>query len=161
VFWCVGEREARAGNRLSNVEPVQPGGRQPADDHAECAWLLYGCVMKIIIRLLDDQKQLLGWAEVGGKFGGDRCLYADVMRAEIVIERVGIAHFTNIQWAELNINLTTEVTRTHVEVGQIWVMRFVAPLFQFGSSEESLPAVTEKRNVEIEVPTGHLGIVTH
>lgn len=117
--------------------------------------------MKVIIRLLDDEKQLLGWAQVGGKFGGDGCLYADCMRAEIVVERGGIVGFTNIQWADLNINLTTEVTRAHVEAGQVYAMRFMEPLFQFRSSEGSLPAVTEKQNVEIEVPTGVLGITAH
>lgn len=117
--------------------------------------------MKIVIRLLDDEKQLLGWTEIQAKFGGDGCLYADAMRSEIVIERGGIIRYTNIQWTELNINLTTNVTPGFVEVGQIYAMRFIEPLFTFGSSEPSLPAVTEKRNVEIEVPTGHIGVTAH
>jgi hypothetical protein len=117
--------------------------------------------MKVVIRLLDGDGGLLGWGQVEAAFRGDGCVYSAQMRLEIPIERAGIVETMNMQWCDLNINLDRPVQKAHMEVGQLWSLRFVEPLFQLSSSRSSLPSVTEHKNVDIEVPTGHLGIVTH
>jgi hypothetical protein len=125
------------------------------------ALLCLGEKVKVVIRLLDEEKQLLGWGEVVADAKGDGTLCSTTPRIEIPIERAGMIAFLNSHWVDLNVNLSIPQPKSVVEVGQIFSLRFIEPIFRIPSSEPSLPAVTIRSSAEVEVPTGHLGVVVH
>ena len=113
---------------------------------------------KLVIRLLDSANQLLGWTEHQAKARGDGKLRAQG-QVRLVIEQAGSPQTLSVHWADLNVEVRTDVTAwLSVIVGQVLtVAEHDGPLITAGAMPGPLPAVTVRQAVSVNVPVGQMG----
>lgn len=113
---------------------------------------------KIVVRLLDEEGMLLGWASLLAEARGDRCLRA-AQACAIPIDAAGVATMLSYHWADLNIQKRVPLTHTQpMRVGDTMTLTFPDDvIFTFPSDEGPLPPVTVRGSVTVAVPTGAMG----
>lgn len=119
--------------------------------------------MKLVIRLLGDDGQLLGWCEHQAAVKGDGCLRANgpVM---LTTDLSGRPDQVSVHWADVNVE-----TRVRYPLTGGWVPAgrplLLYPggevLIRCGPMAGGLPPTTTKAPVAVQPLTGALGAVSH
>lgn len=118
--------------------------------------------VKIVVRLLDSEGVLLGWAPLLAEARGDQCLRA-VQSCTLPIDVEGIGTVLSYHWADLHVQKRVTLTQPqHVRVGSSLTLTFPDDVvFHFPSDEGPLPPVTVRGSVVVGVPTGSMGARTN
>lgn len=106
-----------------------------------------------ILRLLDKDRQVLGWTRIVGETRGDGAVYATqdfVAEADVT----GTATALNVHWPELHWHDTTTLPGAmSVEQGKVFTVRIKdQTLLRVASESLPLPAVTVRSSVDIRIP---------
>jgi hypothetical protein len=113
---------------------------------------------KIVVRLLDADNELLGWAEHAAHARGDGKLWSQAP-VTIMVERDGVPVCVSLHWADLNVESRIPCPSVRVSVGQtVTIFAAQVPMLTLGEPPKGLPAVTVG-SVVVGVPTGGLGVV--
>jgi hypothetical protein len=113
-------------------------------------------VTKLVVRILGEQEELLGWAEVAGEARGDgKITVAD--KTFILIEQAGKAMYHSIHWCDVNVEIRSLVERQPVVVGDVLTIPGEWVAIVCGPAAGGLPPVTVRTPVEIGIPVGSLG----
>ncbi len=111
---------------------------------------------KLIVRAIDANGEMLGWAEVYADMFGDGNL--TVARPTVIpIEQEGLLAFTSVHWCDVNVEIRTPTPHRAVSVGHHvnipapWVAIVVGP------PAGGLPPITVRTPIEIGLPVGQLG----
>lgn len=117
---------------------------------------------KIVVRLMDAEGRMLGWAETSAHARGDGKLWIEKPVAVPVIED-GNFEFISSHWTEMNIEVRLPVPEGPVALKKGTIMPLTAPwaVFDLGAPAGGLPPVTIGHNVAITVPTGVIAAVGH
>jgi hypothetical protein len=110
-------------------------------------------VTKVVLRLLDSDGALVGWAVHHARLRGDGCLRAssDVI---IPIDPPRVGTVLSIHWCDPNVEI-----RMPVVVGgmpSFVAFRFDDPLIRIGEMPGPLPAITVG-SVAVGIPVGAMG----
>jgi hypothetical protein len=112
--------------------------------------------MKLVIRLLDCDGKLLGWAEHAPLLLGDGTLRASGPIV-IQVDEEGVTAFVSTHWCDVNVE-----TRVHCEVLKVAVgstfacFKYKDVIVRVGEAAGGLPPVTVKNHTVIAVPVGSL-----
>ncbi len=117
-------------------------------------------VTKLVIRILDAQDQLLGWAEAQGEARGDGKLWVSGPTL-VGIERDGETAYLSVHWCDVNVEIRSVIERTLVQPGKIFRLPGEWPAITCGPAAGGLPPVTVRSPVSIDVPLGAMGVRTH
>ena len=110
---------------------------------------------KLVIRILDRQEQLLGWAEVVGEARGDGKIWIKDP-THILIEQDGVTGFHSIHWCDVNVEIRTLVEPRKVKLGDVLVIDGEHEAINCGPAAGGLPPVTVRTPVTIGIPVGSL-----
>jgi hypothetical protein len=125
---------------------------------------------KFVVRLLDPNNEMLGWATVYGEPRPNErrrsCCFFPGGPTYIKIERGGRAERMSIHWCDLDIGrITNIIDPQDVTAGQSVVYHWIEPLFQVVGSaefaEQELACTVIRDNVTIDIPAGALGVIGH
>lgn len=114
---------------------------------------------KCVVRLLDEENQLLGWAEVYASPRGDGKLWCNGP-VQAVIDVPGthkLAH-VSLHWCEINTETRLPFGHRFVTYGErVTVYLPNTPIITVGPMPGPLPPVTVGRPVAIGIPVGQMG----
>lgn len=108
---------------------------------------------KLVVRLLDEHDNLLGWAECEGQMRGDGKLWVKDP-TPIMIESAGTVAYHSVHWCDANVEIRSRVDHAAVTPGQMiqvpgdWVPVVI------GKAASGLPPVTVRTNIQIALPAG-------
>lgn len=118
---------------------------------------------KFVVRLLDAENQLLGWAEVSASARpqGQRrsCPFWADRPTQFVIDQDGIAAQITIHWCDLDLARSSPpLEPTAVKAGQVFTLNWIEPVWLVPAPEKDvpLPAVTVRQSVTLTPPAGQL-----
>ena len=116
---------------------------------------------KLVIRLLDADQVLLGWAEVEGHARGDGKIWVNAPTV-LPITDPGKPKYVSVHWCDVNVEIRSEIADiAQVVVGDTITLPGEWAAITCGPAAGGLPPVTVRSNVEIGVPVGALGALTH
>ena len=115
--------------------------------------------MKLVIRLLDGNGDLLGWCEHQAAVKGDGCLRAN-RAVGLTVDVAGRPAWVSVHWADVNVE-----TRVPYPLNAKWVgsgqTLLLYPggsvLMECGSMPANLPPVTMKSPARVFPLTGGIG----
>ena len=114
-------------------------------------------ITKLVVRLLGEREELLGWAEIAGEARGDGKIWiSDPTR--ILIEQEGMLSYNSFHWCDINVEIRSIVESQRVKVGDCIVLPGELVAFTLGPAAGGLPPVTVKNPVTIGIPVGQLGV---
>jgi hypothetical protein len=113
-------------------------------------------VTKLVIRMLDVDEQLLGWAEVQAEARGDGKLWVDPPTF-VAIERDGVVNYLSVHWCDVNVEIRSVVERARVTLGQLFELPGQWAAITCGPAAGGLPSVTVRSPVAVQVPVGAFG----
>ena len=108
---------------------------------------------KLVVRVLDESEQLLGWAEVIGQARGDGKIWVE-RATEIVIETSGVPHYLSVHWCDVNVETRSVIESAFVKVGNSLHIPADWSAIICGPAAGGLPAVTVRSPITIGVPVG-------
>lgn len=111
---------------------------------------------KLVLRLLTDKSELLGWAEVEGDARGDGQIWVDPPTI-IPLEQSGTLAHVSVHWCDVNVEIRQDVDHTSVKAGDVMTLPGNWAAITVGPAAGGLPPVTVRSNVAINVPLGALG----
>ena len=113
---------------------------------------------KLVVRLLGQEGELLGWGVVMAEARGDGALWMpEGPPLTVVAEQAGVAATVSVHWADINIETRVEAFPIPVNAGQKVPLTFGGPMIKIGDPPQNLPAVTVRRSVTVGVPVGEVG----
>jgi hypothetical protein len=114
---------------------------------------------KMVVRVLDAEGVLLGWAEVMAEARGDGCLWPTSADQVVVISELsGVPAALSIHWADVNIETRVPCRNTRrMALGELLPLQWPGPMMQVGPMANGLPAVTVRAPITIGVPPAQLG----
>jgi hypothetical protein len=116
---------------------------------------------KLVIRIMDAQNQLLGWAEATGEAKGDGKIWVDAP-TRVMIEQTGIPHLLSVHWCDVNVEIRSLVEQKKpLAFGNVLELPGQWPAITCGPAAGGLPPVTVRDPVSIGIPVGALGARTH
>ncbi len=112
---------------------------------------------KVVIRLMADGGQMLGWAEAQGHARGDGKIWVESDVLVAIIED-GYWDYISAHWADVNIEVRNRVPEGPIELikGSVIPIKAPWPVFSLGEPAGGLPPVVVTSNVKITVPTGSM-----
>lgn len=112
---------------------------------------------KLVIRILDPEEQLLGWAEAYAVARGDGTLWVE-RPTPIMIEVEGLPRYISVHWCDVNVETraTTDFTAA-ISTGNTLTMPGDWTAIVVGPMAGGLPPVTVRNNVAVMMPVGALG----
>lgn len=120
---------------------------------------------KFVIRILDAEHQLLGWAEVYPKLhpgiGRASCGFVTTTPTKFLIEQDGDARYLVVHWCDPDLARIVEIMGAPVAVKKDQIVQYawVEPVWLIsGMRDVPMPTVTVRQSVEIGVPTGSIGV---
>ncbi len=117
-------------------------------------------VTKLVIRILDAQDNLLGWAEAEGVAYGDGKLTV-AHPVLLGIEQRGRPAMLSVHWADVNVEIRSAMDRADVKAGDVFQIPAPWAAITVGPMATGLPPVTVSSPVRIVVPVGGLGATPH
>jgi hypothetical protein len=115
---------------------------------------------KFVLRLLDAEGNLLGWAEVQGVARGNGALWMEADTA-IFIRQAGVPSRLSVHWCDVNCEYSVAFPGvTEANVGNFITITAEGPLWTVGPAAGGLPPV-EVASTVIGIPVGSLGMRTH
>lgn len=111
--------------------------------------------VKLVVRVLDADNRLLGWAAVPGHMPGDRCLWVRGNHP-VKLTAEGTPAFLSVHWCDLGVQSRMAWTGAPVGQSHILLLHWDGPVMRFASDEGPLPGVTVEAPVALETPTGNL-----
>jgi hypothetical protein len=108
----------------------------------------------LIVRLMTDDRQVLGWCELPAVTQGDGCLWA-LGVVHCVVQQGGVATRYNVHWRVLHVHQDFLLGEPMaVQAATAVPLRFTAPALRFASSPDPLPPLTVQQSVTVAPPTG-------
>lgn len=103
-----------------------------------------------IVRLLDKDRNVLGWNKIPCETKGDGCIWAK-QAFTFEAEATGIGTLIHYHQADLNVWLQLPLPEAFpVDAGKVYGIPLTGELFRFNSRiEDTAPAVTVRTNVTI------------
>lgn len=114
---------------------------------------------KFVIRILDEQGEMMGWQEVMAEAPGDGTL---VTRGDtfIPMDRAGIPTIISYHWADINVETKVAVNPEKVRFEPGMNVHFgPTKLITIGPAAGGLPPVTTRGNTSIAVPAGNMAAI--
>lgn len=113
---------------------------------------------KLVVRLLSESLELLGWTEVHAVAKGDGTL-RNLSAVGLMVEAAGVARYVSTHWCDLNVETRVEFTEP-VAVGQ-WIPLWEpgSPIVCVGVAASGLPPVTVRTPIRAMPATGNLATV--
>ena len=110
---------------------------------------------RLIIRLLNAQGQLLGWAEALGEARGDGALWVWAP-TNIGIEVNGILTHVSVHWCDVNVEVRVVAAPQTVTLGQVITLPGNWEAMRCGPAAGGLPPVTVRTPVSVGLLAGSL-----
>jgi hypothetical protein len=115
---------------------------------------------KFVLRLLDPDGRMLGWAEVQGVARGNGAIWMN-HDAAIIIRQAGVPSRLSVHWCDVNCEYSVAFPGVQgAEVGSFVTITAEGPLWTVGPAAGGLPPV-EVESTVIGIPVGSLGMRTH
>lgn len=115
---------------------------------------------KLIIRVLDADGHLLGWAEACGDARGDGALWVDPVPG-VLIDEPGTPAWLSVHWCDVNVEVRSQLVAPAAKAGDTITPQWNGPALVVGPAAGGLPPVTVRQSIAIGVPAGQLGAVAH
>ena len=114
---------------------------------------------KFVVRLMDNDNNMLGWGAVMAEAKGDGALYP-VEPLNGHGEVTGVATSALIHWADVNLRCRAFIGEVPIKGGAPFALLWTGPILRLDNpaDHDPLPPVTIHNSVEINVPTGNIGI---
>lgn len=115
---------------------------------------------KFVVRLLDEEDELLAWATVYGtarpQARAGSCPFFPTEPTSFLIEREGLAARISVHWCDLDVaRQQALVEPVAVAPGQRFSFAWIEPVWLVaGMRDVPLPPVTVRAPVAVGVPTG-------
>lgn len=113
---------------------------------------------KFVLRVLDGDGVLLGWAELQAEARGDGRLWARGPTA-VAVTTPGTPAALSLHWVDINVEVRRPWPHAPVSAGEILTLTWEQPLLVVGEPAGGLPPVTVGTAV-VSMPVGALGAVT-
>lgn len=111
---------------------------------------------KLVVRAMDADRRMLGWAEVEAEARGDGKLWV-APATFLPIDRAGTVAYLSIHWCDVNVEITQVTDAQRVVPGQALGLPGEWPAITVGDAAGGLPTVTVRDPIMIGVPVGALG----
>jgi hypothetical protein len=111
---------------------------------------------KIVIRIMNEQEEILGWAEVMAEARGDGKLWV-AEPTMVLIEKDGVTRYFSSHWCDVNVELRHVVEPKQVKFGEMLEIPGELAIITVGPAAGGLPSVTVREPIRIGIPVGNLG----
>lgn len=113
---------------------------------------------RLILRLLDDSGQMLGWELCEAHVPGNGAL---VLSAPVVIpiDKPGLPTCLSVHWVDVNVEVKIPLTfNTFCNAGSSWMVN-AGEIIRVGPQADGLPPVTVRSSVGVSILPAGMGLV--
>ena len=115
---------------------------------------------KLIVRILNEQEEMLGWAEAVGHARGDGKIWVDAP-TQVFIEESGVVFYLSVHWCDVNVEIRSRVDPASVIKNNMLELPGDWPAITCGPAAGGLPPVTVRAPIVIGIPVGAMGLKVH